>query len=81
MSEKANCKACGQEVLWAAITKKDGTPGHMPFDPSPSDKGTHQLFRKADGSNVRAEWVPPKSRKGLILRTTHFDTCPNRPSK
>jgi hypothetical protein len=37
--ETAQCKSCGAEIIWANMTKKDGTPGKMPFDKDPNEKG------------------------------------------
>jgi hypothetical protein len=73
----ARCKSCDQEIIWAAITKKDGTPGKMPFDKEPNEKGFYCLSRSADGKVTARyiakgeEWPP-----GGKHRTSHFATCP-----
>lgn len=77
------CKSCGANIYWAHVTKKDGTPGKMPFDVTPQDNGTHKLFKRSVNGKleIHAEWVGARERKahlsaGGLLRTSHFATCP-----
>jgi hypothetical protein len=81
---EATCKSCGATIIWAHVTKKDGSPGKMPFDPEPREDGTHRMtVREVDGrAEVKAFWVAAKARDGFLadggnLRTSHFATCPN----
>ena len=72
----SNCRDCGAPVIWAAYTKKDGTPTKMPFDKDPVEKGTHYLTRHSDGrvsaTYARAADFPP----GATPRLPHYKTCP-----
>jgi hypothetical protein len=80
----AKCKSCDADIIWALIKKKDGNPGRMPFDPEPTENGTHRMtIREEEGRViVCAFWVAGKARpkelsEGTNLRTSHFATCPN----
>ena len=40
----SNCRDCGAPVIWAAYTKKDGTPTKMPFDKDPVENAIEWVF-------------------------------------
>jgi len=77
----ARCKSCDAEIIWASITKKDGTPGQMPFDKDPDEKGYYCLVRRSDGT-IHASYIKKGESfpAGGLPRKSHFATCPNAPS-
>ena len=69
----ARCKSCGARIIWAVSAT---TGALMPVDFAPSEHGTIAL--EPDGN----EWVgrsvrSDEARTGLVLRKSHFATCPN----
>lgn len=80
----ALCKSCQAPIYWALVTKRDGTEGRMPFDvDEPTDhSGSHQLNWNTKRERIWAKYVAPDLRAkakelGLMLRKSHFSTCPN----
>jgi hypothetical protein len=76
--QTSRCKSCDAEIIWAHMIRKDGTPGKMPFDKEPNEKGFYCLSRGADGK-IHAAYM--KKGEPFPLggkpRTSHFYTCPN----
>lgn len=73
------CKGCGKPMVYATITKTDGTEGVIPLDPCApvydlhadvaGDYFAHRTLRRFKDSSVAGEPV-----QGSIV--SHFATCP-----
>jgi len=59
------CRGCGANILWAHITREDGSEGRVPLDPSAA---VYRIRRDAFGG-ISAE----RDRECLV---SHFKTCP-----
>ena len=64
MGETTLCKGCNKPIVWAEITKKDGSKGMIPLDPRPP---------VYDVDEVEGKTVAYRSIAGMV---THFATCP-----
>lgn len=75
------CRNCGKPILWAEATRKDGSPCKMPFDPDPTEHGTHALMHPGgDRSRLVARYIKKGEEwpLGSLPRTSHFETCSAR---
>lgn len=73
MTDKANCKSCGAEILWVKTIKGRGMP--LDSQPSPrgnviiSENGTALVYREPSAIAARYENEP--------RYLSHFATCKN----
>jgi hypothetical protein len=58
------CKGCGRKIVYAAITKADGSPGSVPLDPSAP---TYFVTQSVDGTLIAA--------RTTSVFVSHFSTC------
>lgn len=66
------CPSCGATVLWAKITKADGTRGKVPLDPKPP---VYVIDRDGEGKR------PAQGRDGdRRVLVSHFATCKKPPT-
>ena len=69
--EESPCDYCGAPVVWAKITKADGTPGRVPLDPKPP---VYLMTKEGEGRRVA------QSREGeKRVLVSHFATCKRIP--
>lgn len=64
------CKGpgCGKPVIWAAITKEDGTPGKVPLDP-------RATCFEVVGSGAAGPSGGVNARRAPQAYVSHFATC------
>ena len=60
------CSGCGKPIVWAEITKEDGTRGRVPLDPRPA------CYLTTPDAGDRTIGV--RDRTAMV---SHFATCPN----
>jgi hypothetical protein len=58
------CKGCGKKIVFASITKADGSPGTVPLDPSAP---TYHVIENGDGTLAAA--------RADRVFVSHFSTC------
>lgn len=68
------CKGCGKPIVYAQITKADGTSGTVPLDPSAPTYFVHVqgetiTAARANGPTVQESPTDP-------VMVSHFATCP-----
>lgn len=68
---KAKCAGCGADIVWATITRQDGTPGRVPLDPRPP---IFHVTPEGEG-NAAGVLIKPDA-DGTTSMVSHFATCP-----
>lgn len=78
----ANCKHCDQRVLWAELTKDDGTIKRIPLDPKPVNDGDLYVRNSHPDMPLQASKATPDQRRNARgLFKSHTDTCPEQEHK
>jgi hypothetical protein len=74
MSATGRCKSCGKPVTWSCTQYGN----KMPWDPEPSDKGTHVLIPDVHNGATSYSSRPPRLSDGPNpkLYVSHFASCP-----
>lgn len=64
--------ACGADIVFARITKRDGAPGHVPVD---AKAPVYRVLIDVDTDDATAERAPFTNTE--FYAVSHFATCPN----